>query len=80
MMPELRGYEARVGINWIIFFFLGELCMALFGYILYIQYTCIMYIDLSTEWDSTNGNFRLKKQQIPWLFLVSTIQFSWRPF
>ena len=61
-------------------FFLGELCMALFGYILYIQYTCIMYIDLSTEWDSTNGNFRLKKQQIPWLFLVSTIKFSWRPF
>ena len=79
MMPELRGYEARVGINWIIFF-LGELCMALFGYTLYIQYTCIMYIDLSTEWDSTNGNFRLKKQQIPLLFLVSTIQFSWRPF
>ena len=79
MMPELRGYEARVGINWIIFFW-GELCMALFGYILYIQYTCIMYIDLSTEWDSTNGNFRLKKQQIPWLFLVSTIKFSWRPF
>jgi hypothetical protein len=40
MMPELRGYEARVGINWIIFFF-GRIMYGSFW--VYTVYTVYMY-------------------------------------